>query len=122
MEGFEPTQYSRICSEHFLENDYFTGTRELRKGSAPSIFRFSEHLKRVINDRKPPKRRAVDSEEVQSSSNITLRIADTPSSAGSPSKEELKLEIVKQNSKIKVLKQKVRRKAKKATDLPRFCK
>ena len=50
-EGFEPTQYSRIYSEHFLENDYFTGSRELRKGSVPSIFRFPEGVVQSIKEK-----------------------------------------------------------------------
>ncbi|XP_045477321.1 THAP domain-containing protein 1-like [Harmonia axyridis] len=45
--NFVPTQYSRICSNHFQENDYVTniqGNRVLKKNAVPSKFCFENYL------------------------------------------------------------------------------
>ncbi|XP_045462420.1 THAP domain-containing protein 1-like [Harmonia axyridis] len=45
--NFVPTQYSRICSNHFQENDYLTnmqGKRVLKKNAVPSKFNFKNYL------------------------------------------------------------------------------
>ena len=61
-ENFKPTQNSRICSDHFIIDDYFVkgdGTFCLNKDAIPSVFEaFPKHFQKPKTKRKAPKDRS----------------------------------------------------------------
>ncbi|GFT52763.1 THAP domain-containing protein 3 [Nephila pilipes] len=54
-DNFRPTPYSKICSDHFDESCFeyqpFTNRRQLKPGSIPTIFVFSNATSRRIEER-----------------------------------------------------------------------
>ena len=103
---FVPSDASFICSEHFTRSDYlFSDSKKLKDSAVPSVFNFPAHLKQVNAKRKEPSTR----EQVLSSKKIkVLEINETGipafrSPPRSPQKDELKLKLIKQRSKIKTL-------------------
>ena len=111
-DGFKPTKYTKLCSEHFVESDYHPFSRELRKDSVPSIFKFPEHLVKVVKERAPVKRVALLLNNEENTQAPKYKKSKT-----SPTKEELKQQLEKQKQKIKTLNQKIRRKDKKVETL-----
>ena len=63
-EGWFPTQYSYICSEHFLESDFIQRTgicKRLKQDAVPSVFpAFPKHLQNNVAKRKLPKERKTE--------------------------------------------------------------
>lgn len=50
-EGFQPTEYSRICCDHFDE-ECFDRTRQrirLKRNAVPTVFNFPAHFEKVFN-------------------------------------------------------------------------
>ena len=121
--NFNPSKYSDICSEHFLESDYYPFSRELKKNSVPSTFKFPDHLQNIKKERKPSKKRTRDECEdamrikCQKTSNSDSENRAEVCSPGSSTKEALKLQLAEQKAKIKVLQQIARRKEKQLTKL-----
>ena len=111
-EEFVPTKHSRICGDHFVTSDYYPSSRMLLKTSVPSVFQFPQHLQKVVIERRLLKRKAPHAED-----KTAIHVDEGPSVVKnmklSPSKDELKDRIKKQNKEIKTLKQKVRRQRKK---------
>ena len=63
-EGWFPTQYSYICSEHFLESDFIQRTgicKRLKQDAVPSVFpAFPKHLQNNVAKWKLPKERKTE--------------------------------------------------------------
>ena len=142
--GFTPTIHSRICSLHFLPEDYFPFSKSLLSTSVPSVFpEYPTHLQKIHRRRKLPTERepppsshgakkqkltaaAADSSTSEATpSEVTTSEATTseasssskPSRKASPTKEDLQLELKSKKNKIKILQQKVRRKNEKVKTL-----
>ena len=112
--NFTPTIHTKICSDHFLPDDYvIPGSRYLRKNSVPSQFDIPEHLQNVKKERNPPKRRLIDNPPAGPSKMVHAN----KKHKSSPTKAELKEQLMEKNKKIKTLNQAIRRKQKKLSDL-----
>ena len=63
-EGWAPTKYSYICSDHFLESDFAQNTgiyKRLKKDAVPSVFlAFPQHLQKNTVKRKLPTERKTE--------------------------------------------------------------
>ena len=90
--------------------DYlFTDSKKLKDGAIPSVFNFPSHLHNNSLRRKQPSKRVC----VPPNRKLTLEEKKTEAPASSsPTKEDLQAKLKQQESKIKVLKQKLRRKIK----------
>ena len=53
---FTPTKYSRLCGDHFTENDYkYTfNSRELKDNAVPTIFNFPNNLQSTKTVKRAP--------------------------------------------------------------------
>ena len=115
-EDFAPTSYSRICGEHFLPTDYYHSTSNfLRKDAVPSVFNFPLHLQK---ESAPPRREL--KRKMPCEIDPPKGPPPPPPSAKepkSPSKEQLKSEIVQLKREVKTLRQKVKRKVTKIGSL-----
>ena len=87
-DNFTPSRTSVICSDHFEESCYEVLTvlrRRLRTGSVPTIFKFSEYLIKVPNERTPLKQ--INEIEKNGSQNSINKDPSTSPTCQSPSKE-----------------------------------
>lgn len=125
-ENFKPTKYSRLCSEHFLAECYEIrpniNVPYLKKDAVPSVFKgFPPHLQKPPPRERSRKRReptslpstscTTDVEYVEEPPVKKARTSPLlPARVSSPTKAVLR-------NKIKVLKQKLRRKVKKISSL-----
>ena len=123
---FKATENSRLCSDHFIPNDYiYPGSKKLKPDVVPTLLTFPEsssHYKDAQYSRKPPTKRPFHPvcEETPAKYKKTEQLEGPVS----PTKEELrellqKKEdvITQQKKKIKLLHQQVRRKNTTITDL-----
>ena len=78
------------------------------------MFDFPSHLQKVISERRPLKRKVIEHDNDDTS---PLTPSTSKSIKHSPTKEELKSIIQKQNKEIKTLKKKVKRKVEKICSL-----
>ena len=110
MDSFLQMVVILICGEHFTKDDYlFTNSKKLKDGAIPSVFNFPSHLHNNSLKRKQPSTRVC----VPPNKKLTLEEKKTEAPASSsPTKEDLQAKLKQQESKIKVLKQKLRRKIK----------
>ena len=110
MDSFLQMVVLLICGEHFSKDDYlFTNSKKLKDGAIPSVFNFPSHLHNNSLRRKQPSKRVC----VPPNRKLTLEEKKTEAPASSsPTKEDLQAKLKQQESKIKVLKQKLRRKYK----------
>ena len=122
-EDFKPTIHSRICGKHFKSSDYYSYSRELLKSAIPSVFNFPAHLQKPKKERRLIKRTFSEStcSSTSSSTNIENKKKRTIEFPKSPTEDDLKEQLIEQElklkSKIKVLKQKVRRKERKLKNM-----
>ena len=109
-ENFVPTQniqgFVVIISKHLMTTHFLPFSPKLLKPPVPSVFDFPSHLQKVISERRPLKRKVVEHDDDTS----PLTPSTSKSIKLSPSKEELKSIIQKQNKEVKTLKKKVKRK------------
>ena len=89
-----------------LPEDYVVpGSCYLKKNSIPSQFDFLQHLQKVKNERKPPKRLFDNIAKAKPSQNEPTK---KKQKTCSPSKEELKEKLARKDKKIKTLNQIIR--------------
>ena len=97
-----PTTHDRLCGNHFRDEDYKSPKRShLKDDAIPSIFDWTRKLpadRTSPNDEQSPP-------DIRNKRDI------------SPSKDELKHQVVEQKKKIKTFQQKLRRQTKKAKSL-----
>nr|XP_015839706.1 PREDICTED: THAP domain-containing protein 1-like [Tribolium castaneum] len=72
-EHFEPSKYSKLCSDHFKKDFVFTfGLKTLKLGTVPTIFNFPSHLLK-----KEPKERSTRLRNFENDGNSVETLVET---------------------------------------------
>ena len=59
-DGWEPSKFSRLCSEHFIASDFNEGGQQksLKNTAVPTVFKgFPAHLQKSLDEKNKPKRK-----------------------------------------------------------------
>eukprot|EP00794_Sanderia_malayensis_P012242 gene12242-13503_t len=125
LENWQPSQYSKICSDHFKESDIDrTGCRvTLKRSAVPTRFKqFPSHLKKAIKKRKLPSARSVAATSTDEGPVAKKPCLQPLDNASGKSISELQKKIENLKKKLKVNLQKTRRLKQKVTSLKDLAK
>ena len=103
-EDFKIDNTLKNVGKHFKSSDYYSYSKELLKSAIPSVFNFPAHLQKPEKDRRLIKRTFSEStcSSTSSSTNIeNKKKKRTTEFPKSPTKDELKEQMIEQELKLK---------------------